>query len=87
MELKTFGGFYSGSDYNFLVFGQTNTEESDEFEIARVVKYSKDWKRLGALSLKGENTYIIFEAGSCRMTENNGVLFIDTCHKMYKSDL
>jgi len=86
MELKTFGGFYSGSDYNFLVFGQTNTEESDEFEIARVVKYSKDWKRLGALSLKGENTYIIFEAGSCRMTENNGVLFIDTCHKMYKSE-
>lgn len=68
-ELNFFGGFYNGEKYNFLVFGQHNFNEDDNVEILRVVKYSKSWQKLGTASVKGENTYAIFQAGSCRMTE------------------
>jgi len=83
MELELFGGFYSGKDYNFFVFGKNNLEEDDSIEVVRVVKYSKNWNRLDSISLKGINTYRIFRGGSCRMTETNGILFIYTCHEMY----
>lgn len=85
-ELDIFGGFYSGEKYNFLVFGQQNKSESDECEIMRIVKYSKDWVRLGKCSVYGANTYIPFDAGSLRMTETGGLLYIHTCHDMYKSN-
>ena len=68
-ELSLFGGFYSGEKYNFLVFGQHNPNEDDNVEVLRVVKYSKSWQKLGTASVKGENTYAIFQSGSCRMTE------------------
>ena len=85
-ELSFFGGFYSGEKYNFLVFGQHNPNEDDTVEVLRVVKYSKTWEKLGTASVKGENTYAIFQAGSCRMTELDGVLFVDTSHTMYASN-
>ena len=66
MELSIFGGFYAGDGYNFLIFGQENPEESNQKEVIRVVKYSKDWKRLDQASLKGANTTIPFCAGSLR---------------------
>ena len=47
MELSIWGGFYAGRDYNFLIFGQDNVEENDSKEVIRIVKYSKDWQRLG----------------------------------------
>lgn len=84
-ELPWFGGFYCGSEYNFLVFGQTNEEENDDVEILRVVKYTKDWKRLGSSSVNGANTEFPFLSGSLRMTETGGNLYIHTCHRMYKS--
>ena len=43
MELSLFGGFYSGSDHNYFVFGQANPNDSDEEEVMRIVKYSKDF--------------------------------------------
>ena len=85
-ELSFFGGFYSGEKNNFLVFGQHNPNEDDTVEVLRVVKYSKTWEKLGTASVKGENTYAIFQAGSCRMTELDGVLFVDTSHTMYASN-
>lgn len=84
-ELSYFGGFYSGKDYNFLVFGQSNSDEKDDYEVVRVVKYSKDWERIGACSITGSNTTVPFNAGSLRMTETNGKLYIHTCHTMYTS--
>ena len=82
-ELNEFGGFYSGKDANFLVFGQENKAESDDVEVLRVVKYSKGWERLGQCSIKGANTYIPFDAGSLRMAEAGTQLYIHTCHEMY----
>lgn len=83
-ELPYFGGFFSGEDANYIVFGQKNENESDDCEVIRIVKYSKDWERLGECSYKGANTYEPFDAGSLRMTETNGMLYIYTCHTMYK---
>lgn len=85
MELNLFGGFYAGEGFNFLIFGQKNLGESQSQEVIRAVKYSKDWERLGAVSLKGANTYIPFDAGSLRCAEYSGMLYILTCHEMFKS--
>ena len=76
-------GFYSGSDHNYFVFGQANPNDSDEEEVMRIVKYSKDFPRIGAVSVYGANTNIPFEAGSLRMTETAGKLYCHTCHEMY----
>lgn len=86
LELPFFGGYFCGKDYQFLVFGQSNMEESDEQEIMRVVQYDKAWNRLGDVSVKGANTTTPFDAGSLRMAEDNKKLFIHTCHEMYRSD-
>ena len=85
MELSRWGGFFAGADYNFFVFGQENPSESDSTEVIRVVKYSKDWQRLGQASLRGANTTVPFDAGSLRMDEYGGYLYIRTCHEMYTS--
>ncbi len=84
-ELELFGGFFAGKDANFFVFGQENKEEDDNKEVLRIVKYSKDWQRLGSTCLKGANTKVPFRAGSLRMCETNNILHIRTCHTMYKS--
>ena len=84
-ELERYIGFYSGSDYNWFVFGQDNPWESDSVEVYRIVKYTKDWQRVGQSSLCGANTYEAISCGTCRMAEYNGKLFIRTCHAMYTS--
>ena len=85
MELQVFGGFYAGEGYNFLIFGSQNPNESDACEVVRVVKYSKDWERLGQASLRGANTSIPFDAGSLRCAEYGGILYVRTSHEMYQS--
>ena len=85
MELNKWGGFFAGETCNFFVFGQYNYGEDDSKEVIRVVKYSKDWQRLGEASLLGANTVNPFPYGSLRFAEYNGMLYIRTCHEMYKS--
>lgn len=84
-ELGLFGGFFNGSDYYYIVYGQKNSAEQDSEEVLRVVKYARDWSRAGSVSVYGANTYIPFDAGSLRMTETDGRLYIYTCHEMYQS--
>jgi len=85
MELPVWGAFYSGSEYNFCVFGQNNPNESDDVEVVRIVKYSKDWQRLDSASFYGCNTETPFRAGRPRLTEHDGKLYLHTSHRMYKS--
>ncbi len=85
MELPLWGGFYAGENYNFLVFGQSNSEEDDSKEVLRVVRYSKNWHRIDKVSVCGANTTLPFRAGSCRITESGNILYIHTCHQMYTS--
>ncbi|MCD8099541.1 MAG: S-layer homology domain-containing protein [Oscillospiraceae bacterium] len=82
-ELDLFGGFYSGASYNFFVFGQNNTAQSDSTEVIRVVRYTKDWTRVDSVGLYGANTTKPFNGGSLRMTESGGYLYIRTSHEMY----
>ncbi|MDO4308131.1 MAG: Ig-like domain-containing protein [Eubacteriales bacterium] len=84
-ELPYFGGFYAGSNAYYLVFGQSNLAEDDSAEVIRVVKYDKSWNRIGAASLRGANTTYPFDAGSLRMAEYGGYLYIRTSHEMYTS--
>ncbi|WP_167956533.1 leucine-rich repeat protein [Anaerosporobacter faecicola] len=84
-ELSLYGGFYSGKDANYFVFGQTNSKQSKTCEVIRVVKYSKDWKRIASCSLKDCNTTVPFDAGSLRFAESGDMLYIRTSHEMYKS--
>lgn len=84
-ELPIFGGAYSGSNYNYLVFGQSNSSDSSSTEVMRVVQYDKSWNRVNSLSIKGANTRYPFSAGSLRMCESNGTLYIHTCHTMFKT--
>ena len=84
-ELPIFGGFYSGTDAYYLVWGQLNEEEYDSTEVLRVVKYDKNWNRIQACSIYGANTYEPMNFAPLRMTECNGYLFLRTAHKMYQS--
>ncbi len=85
-ELPIFGGFFSGKNHYYLVFGKKNDAESDSNEVIRVVKYDKNWNRVAALPIKGANTYIPFDAGCLRMEEYNGKLYLYTCHEMYATE-
>ena len=79
------GGYYAGSRFNFVVTGQSNNSDSNDVAVMRVTKYSKDWNYLDNVEYSNINTYEPFSAGSLRMTETNGELWIRTCHEMYKS--
>gem|GEM_PF-2044497 len=83
--LSIFGGFYSGEKYNYLVFGEYNLNDDSSAEVVRLQKYTKDWSLLKECSIYGANTYIPFDAGSARMTEAGGKLYLYTCHEMFKS--
>ena len=82
MPFSLFGGFYSGKDYNFVVTGESNSAESNDNKILAVTRYSKDFKSSKNVYLYGRNTYIPFDAGSCRMTEAGGKRYITTPQEM-----
>ena len=85
-ELSLLGGFYAGKDAYYIVSGQNNPDELADVECFRITKYDKNWNRITSAGLYDCNTYVHFDAGSLRMTEASGYLFIRTSHTMYKSD-
>lgn len=84
--LPLFGGYYAGETGNYLAFGQANPEESDEVEVLRIQKYDQDWNYVAGTSYFGCNTQTPFAAGTLRMTEMDGKLYVLTCHRMYTSE-
>ena len=86
MELSRFGGFYAGTDYNFFVFGEDNTDQDDNAEVVRVVRYTKNWHRIDAASLLGNSVRQPFVFGSLRMTQCGDVLYIHTSRNMYAGE-
>lgn len=83
LELPIWGGFFAGTDYNFVIVGQNNEEEDDSVEVIRVIKYDKNWNRLGHRSISGIYTVEPFRAGSLRCAEDDENLYIHTSHEMY----
>ena len=85
-ELPLFGGFYSGEEYNYIVFGQENWEEDDTLEVIRLVKYDKEFNRIGSIAVCDAYTCVPFDAGSLRMAENGNELIVHTARTRYKAD-
>ncbi len=80
------GGFFIGQGYNFVFTGHKNPEEDDGAPVVTVTKYSKQWEKLGEASLYGANTTVPFRAGALRCAEAGDMLYVHTCHEMYRSD-
>lgn len=53
------GGFYAGNNGYYLAEGVSNTDESDTAEVIRVIKYDKDWNRIGAASITETAIYLV----------------------------
>ena len=84
------GGFFHGEKYDFYVWGEKNSNESDKQTVLTVWKYgaaenSESPKELGKCVIAGSNTTVPFDAGSLRMDEENGILYIHTAHEMYQT--
>jgi len=87
-ELPIFGGFFSGSNYHYAVYGQINTEENDAKEVIRIVRYDKSFKRIDSVSVTGGQSYTVspFQSGSLRMAEQGDTLVVHTARKRYTTD-
>ena len=85
MELDLFGGFYPGENFCYIAFGSNNTEEDDGKEVIRIVKYDRDFQRLGAASVTGGESAVLrpFDTGTLRMCENGGELVVHTSRALY----
>ncbi len=84
MELPKFGGCWFGANYNYIIFGQDNYEQKADVECIRIVQYTKNWDRVGSVSLKNCNTMVPFEGCNTDMTEYGDVLYIRTGHRTYQ---
>ena len=84
LDLPIFGGVYKGSDAYYVACGQKNPDEERQV-VLQVTQYDKNWEPVDVASVYGANTTIPFCAGSLRMTEADGILYIHTCHQMYKT--
>ena len=82
----SWGGFFSGSQYNFVVTGQDNPNEDNNCVVFRVSIYDKSWNYVASTEFRGHNTTVPFDAGSCDFAESNSTLHIRTSHEMYTSD-
>lgn len=82
-ELSMFGGFYSGQNYNYLVYGQPNDAQDNNKECIRIVVYTKAWARVGAISVKNCNTTIPFYGSGTDICEYGDYLYIKTGHATY----
>lgn len=56
-ELPIFGAFLDAGDSYYMAFGQTNSQQNDAQEVYRIVKYDRDWNRVGSVSVNGGDSY------------------------------
>lgn len=85
-EFGTFGGFFSGEKYNFIVFGSsTNPEKNPDGEVLRIVKYNKKFKKLGSVSIsaKDADAQSAIWSGCARFAENGDTLVLHTARKKF----
>lgn len=88
LELPLWGGFYSGENYNYIVYGASNNEENNNKEIIRIVKYDKAFNRLDSASITGGEAFttVPFDAGSLRMAEYGDTLVVHTSRERYTTE-
>jgi len=83
-ELDEFGGAHVGEDGNYyIVYGQSNMEESSGKAVYRVVKYDKKWTRLASLDISDVYVTLPFYASNLTMDSHEGKLVIHSARKRY----
>lgn len=86
IELPRFGGAYSGANYNYLVFGQDNPEKNKTKEVIRIVKYDKNWSRIGAISITNCDTTVPFSGSNTDFAEYGNCLYIRCGHTAFNGN-
>lgn len=74
-----YGGVHEGKDYNFILTGQFNENESDELNTLRVSKFSKDWTYIDDCKINNNmevEIYVPFRSGNMEFEELDGNLWI-----------
>ena len=82
-ELPIFGDFYSGNDYNYIVFGQENNSQDNSREVLRLVIYDKNFVKLREVAINNCKTTVPFDASNCSIAENDRYLMIHTSRSQY----
>lgn len=85
LNFEVWGGFFAGQNFNFIITGKNNLNESDSVEVINVAKFDKNFNFINAAKIFGANTIKPFECSAVRCAESNGALYIHTGHQMYKS--
>lgn len=87
-ELPLFGAFYSGDKYNYIAYGQGNPNQINRREVIRIVKYNKNFTRVGSVSVYGGESYTIlpFSGSGGRMAEKGNELVYHTTRTRYKTE-
>ncbi len=92
-NFKHWGGLYQGTDGKFYVaIGYDNPKENDNKTVIKIIKYSSKWIKEGVCNIKGGAKNVFsgivtpFDAGNCRMTMKDNLLYIETCRLMYEID-
>lgn len=93
-KLESLAGFYAGADHYYVVWKQNLDEKnwSADQIFMRVIKYDKTWQMQEFVDLTSNNGCfcgadtnggVVYpcEAGSLRMTEYGGHLYINSCYK------
>lgn len=81
LELPIWGGVYLGETCNYVVCGKArNANAENGGEVYRVIKYNKNFQRIGSISLNAEETYTVrpFDVGNVSMDESGNVLTVYT---------
>lgn len=86
LELPLFGGFIEAENNYYIVVGDNNEKENPKKEVFRIVKYTKDWKRVNSASLYGANSHEMFCAGSLRAAVYGDMIYIRTSHSMFMEE-
>lgn len=85
----SWGGYFSGATYNFVITGQSNGDKVGGRTVYRVSKYSKEWAFLASCEASnptGTNSGYValpFDAGSLRAVEKGDKLYIRTSRERY----
>ena len=85
-ELPIFGAFYSGKDFNYIVFGQENLQMDNSREVLRLVIYDKNFVKVSEVPIANCKTTVPFDATNCAIAENDGYIVIHTGRSQYKDE-
>lgn len=90
LELPMFGAFYHGKNYNYIAFGQKNSDEKN-IEVIRIVRYDHDFNKLSSVSISGDAslTAVPFEGssgGQMAESADGNTLVYHTSRGLYDSE-